>query len=310
MTYETYIIRSIVSRKPIELEYIPETLIGQAKKNKVLYVLGLNDSRIRKTEAWMELEMRRIVQRKSIIEASELAEKLGIRILVIKTLKPFNYVPDDVDILVIDDEDLRSFVNALLKRGYFIRKKGTSEITLRRIVSNTFVDLDIHTKMGAGPYEYLDKYYLWQRRVYRKLDGESIATPNDVDELLITVAHAILKEFTVTLADIMHVISSASFDRKVIYEATLQAKHVGLSKSLRYLLNLAYQTYVYSFKIRKQCRVDAPNFPHKVPILVIINAYLENLRHRFKMQGLKPIKELLKAPSSKGIATLLRYVGI
>jgi len=258
----------------------------------------------------MELETRRIAQRKSIIEVAELAEKLGIRILVVKTLKPFDYVPDDVDILIIDDEDFQSLVNVLLERGYFMRKKGTPEVTLRRIVSNTFVDLDMHAKMGVGSYEYVDKHYLWKRRVYRKLDGKNIATPNDIDELLITAAHAVLKEFTVTLADIMHVRSLALFNRKVIHEATLQAKYIGLSKSLKYLLDLAYQTFIHSFKIYGRCRVDALNFPHKVPIPVIINAYLEHLRYRFKIHRLRPIKELLKTPSSKGIAIVLRYIGL
>ncbi|RLG83530.1 MAG: hypothetical protein DRO40_04370 [Thermoprotei archaeon] len=307
MTYEAHIVRSLILRKPIELEHIPETLIEHAKKNKVLYALGLYDSRIRKTEAWIELRKRRDEQIKSIIEVMELAESLGIRVLVVKTLKPFDYVPDDIDVLIIDDNALKTLVNALLNREYFIRKKGTPEITLRRITNNTFVDLDIHAKMGAGPYEYIDKYYLWNRRIYRKLNNIDVATPNDVDELLITIAHAVLKEFTITLADIMHI---ASLNKDTVNEAMLQSRYIGLSKSLKYILSLAYRTLALSLKIHKRHDISTLKYPHKIPIPVIISTYSENLEYRLKVHGLKPIKEMFKAPSSKGIATLLRYVGL
>jgi len=304
------VIRSIILKKLIELEHIPKALIEYARENKVLYVLGLYDDRVRKTEAWMELKRRHIAQKESIIEVMELAEKLGIRVLVVKTLKLFNYVPDDVDLLVIDDENLQLFVDELLERGYFLRKKGTPEVTLRRVTSNTYVDLDIHTKMGAGPYEYIDKHYLWQRRVYIKLDYGDIAAPNDIDELLITAAHAVLKEFKVTLADIIHVLSLPSLNKKAIHEATLQAKGIGLSKPLKYLLRLAYQTALPSLKERKQHDINTSEFPCKVPMPIIVSAYLENLRYRLRAHRLRPVKELTMIPSSKGIRALLRYIGL
>jgi len=310
MRYETYIIRSLVLRKPIELDRIPKTLVEQARKNKVLYALGLYDARILKTGTWLELEKRRNAQIRSIIEVMNFAEKLRIRLLIVKTLKPFEYVPDDVDILIIDDEHLQIFVDALLKQGYFVRKKGTPEVTLRKVDGGTFVDLDIHTKMGAGPYEYIDKHYLWRRRVYGRLGDEDVITPNDIDELLIAAAHAILKEFTVTLADIIHIVSLIFLNKRIVYEAISQARYTGLLKPLGYLLSLAYQTLAYSLKELKQHGITTPKFPCKVPMTVVASAYLENLRYKLKVRRLRPIKELLKIPSSKGIGTLLRHVGL
>jgi len=50
------VIRSIILKKLVELEYILKALIKYTKENKVLYALGLYDDRERKTEAWMELK--------------------------------------------------------------------------------------------------------------------------------------------------------------------------------------------------------------------------------------------------------------
>jgi len=302
--YVNLIIRSLVLRKPLNVGYVESEIISIAKINKVLYQLGLYDERIRQYNEWQELHRRRLEQRRAIAEIATIAETKRIDLMIVKTLKPFDYVPDDVDVLVIDENSIGDLVQELMRRGYRIRKIGTPEITLRRIVNRTFVDVDVHDKLGAGFYEYIDKHYLWRRRETVEVDEARIAKPNPVDELLITAAHAVLKELKVILADVLHVVASSK--DAVLREALRQAERVGLSRALRFLEKVSALALQIS---EGECEIGL-KFPLNVPPHVVFMAYLENLKHRVEIEGMKPLKELAKAPSSKGIGTLLRYVGL
>lgn len=295
------IVKSFISRKPLKCE-VSDSVIKYMKVNKVLYQIGLYDERVRRTNAWLRLRRRFYEHIKAIIELSEIAQELGLRVLIVKTIKPFNYIPDDIDILVMDDDDLQILVNTLIERGYFIRKWGTPEVTLRKLVNGTYVDLDIHYIMGAGPYAYIDKHYLWQRRTYRELYGVKVVTPNDIDELIITAAHAVLKEFKVILADAFHVLA---VDPCLIKAARVTASRIGLSKPLRFLIDLALKTLTSAFSHGNEMGIG---YPLKVPFVTVIDAYIENLKHRVSRQGLNPLREIVKAPSSRGIKVLLEYL--
>lgn len=301
--YEAYIIRSLVLKKPIELERIPEALIDYARKCKVLYALGFYDNHIRKTNMWHRLNKRDKVHAETMASISELAEKLGIRFLIVKTLKFPGYTPDDIDVLIIDDP--KPLIEELLKRGYFIRKIGTPEITLRTYVNNLYVDLDVHRRMAAGTYEYIDKYYLWSRRIYRKVMDVEVPTPNKIDELLITAAHAVLKELQITLSDIVHymyhIVHTSCFVRSVIR----QAHTLGLGKPVSLLTHLS-KSLLRSALLDKD--VLELKFPVKVPPQSLLGGYIENIKFRVCRQGLKPLSEFFRFPSSKGISRLLEYI--
>jgi len=301
--YEIHIVRSLIFRKPVELKHIPETLMNSAKRHKVLYALGFYDSRIHGTDIWCELDKRNKVHEEVMVNISELANKLGIRLLIVKTLKFPGYIPDDIDILVIDDP--KPLIEELLKRGYFIRKIGTPEITLRTYVNNLYVDLDVHRRMAAGTYEYIDKYYLWSRRIYRKVMDVEVPTPNKIDELLITAAHAVLKELQITLSDIVHymyhIVHTSCFVRSVIR----QAHTLGLGKPVSLLTHLS-KSLLRSALLDKD--VLELKFPVKVPPQSLLGGYIENIKFRVCRQGLRPLSEFFRFPSSKGISRLLEYI--
>jgi len=301
------IIESIVERKPLKINHIPPDLIYFAKVNKVLFLLGHYDDRIRKTSEWIVIDKRCREQLKTIIEVVELAEKLGIEILIVKTLKPFRYAPDDIDILVIEENNLCMLLDSLRKRGYILHKKGTPEVTLRKIVNGIIIDLDVHTKMGAGSYEYIDKHYLWKRRIYKNVSDRKITTPNEVDELLITAAHAVMKELMIRLADVAHVLF---LDKSIIEKARQQSMIIGLSRALKALITISYSSIRYSSCYNHLNKLLYSSFPVKVSLQTIISSYQENFMYRLRTHGLKPVSELIKMPTLKGTSTLLKYIGL
>jgi len=302
--YPSLIIRSIILRKRLSSEHIPRDLMELARRNKVLYLLGLYDERIQQSWEWRELSMRRREQRKAMAEVGMIASEANVDLMIVKTIKPFEYVPDDIDVLMMNEGDVEVLVSMLLRKGYFLRKKGTPEVTLRKVVGDTFVDLDIHHKMGAGHYEYIDKHYLWKRREYVVIDGVKVAKPNVVDEVLITSSHAVMKELVITIADILHVFF---LDKAIIEEAMKQSKRIGLATAFGFLSKVASTTISSALRSPEQ---KLFKYPLYVPPYIVFSAYIENFEYRLKTCRTTPLVELIKTPSSKGIATLLRYAGL
>lgn len=273
----------------------PESL-NYLNRNKILYTAGLYSDEIRATSEWIEQSRRRKEQLKALKDLFEVSEKLDVDLLAFKTFRPFEYVPDDVDIIIMNDSELNSLVSVLLKNGFFIRSKGTPEVTLRKLVNGTFVDFDMHTRIAAGHYEYIDKWKLWKRRRFIEKDGIKIAVPNAADEMLIFAAHDIMKEFKITLATILHVLT---LRKDIVSEAYKRSSVFGLSCAFRYLIKISsiFDNYL-------------SDLPLKVPLPIVVSSYVENMQYRLKSQGLRPVKELSLFPSSKGIAALIRYVGL
>jgi len=279
-------------------------LVKWAKMNKVLYLLGKVNSDIQRHWRWQEQRKRYYLYLKVIPNIIQFLNSLGIRGLIVKTIKPFEYVPDDIDILIIngDSEALETVVQELKRLGYFVRQRGTPEVTVRTYINGMYVDLDIHTKMAAGPYEYIDKYYLWRRRKYLDINGVKVPIPSEPDNLIITATHAIMKEFKILLADILHYLY---LDESIVREASDISKSLGLSTALQYLIYLAKRTIMQII-----ARRALPVFPSKIPVHVVLSSYLENLNVRLVNQGIQPLKEIFLFPSSKGIGHLLKYIGI
>ena len=111
-----------------------------------------------------------------------------------------------------------------------------------------------------------------------------------------------MKELTITLADVLYFIYS---EHEIIQEALHYAKRIGLGTPIDFLVKT-------SANLLRSLINDGtpPPFPLRVPLFIVVKAWTENFKVRCGYERLRPLKELLKIPSSKGIATLLRYVGL
>ena len=273
-----------------EREGCDEQLVRSLLANKVLYLAGLRNRRLRETAEWKELDARRKAQLEAIAELAEVAEEAGLQIMVVKTFKLFPYVPDDVDVLLVDGER-GELVSRLLEKGYFLRSVGTPELTLRKIVDGTYVDLDIHHKLAAGEYRYIDDSKLWSNRRIVEVNGAKIPAPSWEDECAITVAHAVMKEFQILAADALQFL--LCLRKGCLEEGRL--KELGLSG--------AYNAFA-----RALARVlsGKAKLPYRLPFAAASLAYAGNLSARLKREGAKPLIELAVFPRAKGIATLFR----
>jgi hypothetical protein len=259
-------------------------------KNKVLYFAGLLNASVRNSNEWRELARRRKFQLQALREFAEIAEKIGLRYVVIKTFKLFPYVPDDVDILISDYDVWNDLMAELIAKGYSIRSMGTSEMTVRKAGFFTYVDLDIHHKVAAGEYVYHNNDNLWRNRRELEIGDVKISIASWEDECLLTISHAVMKEFEVLASDLLQVLLG---QRKgyIKLDYFHENGHLG----------------TYRVFIRSQRRVISKGLclPYRIPIWEVLHAYVHHLNHRLKRESFSPLKELIRFPKARGIKKLL-----
>ena len=259
-------------------------------RNKVLYFAGLVNVTIRNSNEWQELARRRNLQLQALREFAEIAEKMGLQYVVIKTFKLFPYVPDDVDILVLNNDAWNDLILELIAKGYYIRSIGTSEMTVRKVRFFTYVDLDLHHKVAAGEYVYHNNDNLWHNRRELEIGDVKIPVASWEDECLLTISHAVMKEFEVLASDLLQV---------------LLGQRKGYIKLDYFHENGHLETY--RVFIRSQRRIISKGLclPYRIPIWEVLHAYVHHLNHRLKRESFSPLKELIQFPKARGIKKLL-----
>lgn len=274
-----------------------------------------------------EFGIKKRAQKAMIKELLKVSRKLELEFIVAKTLRPFNYVGDDVDLLVQDYKTLRFFVNALLSKGYMTKQVGTPEIIMRKKFLGTVVDVDIHHELAAGYIQYLRTEDLWSNRVKQTIDDDEVYVPSPRHELLITIGHSVLKELRMRIADWYHLqIASNLLQIDRLYE---EATRQGLGSSMKTFVCAAeilcrhfFQKNVESYSETSYrghgIRIDVPilrsilssrlDMPYVFPIELVFRAYANKFEHEVKHNGIKSIIDFVKMPSAKGINLFVNYL--
>ncbi|MEM3826195.1 MAG: nucleotidyltransferase family protein [Nitrososphaeria archaeon] len=276
------------------------SIIKIAKTNKVLYQVGQILPEIQKSWAWLEISKRRVAQLEELKRFNEIASGVGLRYIIVKTFRFPQYVPDDIDVLIHPDSKrlIWRLASTLIDgHGYFLRSKGTTEMTLRKIVDETYVDFDIHSDLGAGPYVYLNSKVIFSNSTNLWIGRTSICVANKKFEFIICSAHAIMKEFELTLADVLTFLHLyPSIKGAEILKIT---KDVGLTNAARAFWTLS-QFLAKNILLGKKLIL-----PYRIPLYFTVLAYIENTAYKTKFSGLKPFKDLLSFPRAKGIKKLI-----
>lgn len=285
--------------------YSTTKMIEIAKRNKVLYQLGLLIPEIRSHPSWKEVAKRKVLQRRELIMFNTIAKDLNINYVVVKSFKFPGYVPDDIDVVI--DPRSRNLINTLISKliknhGYMVRSRGTKELTIRKYDKSTYIDFDIHINMSAGPYVYIDNIFLFRPNNVRhvKIDEEKIPAPVEELDCLICIAHSILKEFELTLSDLLAYIHLCRKHSKV----NAMAEELGLLRTTQ-IFRKIYSMVMNTIYIDKERDIM---LPYKIPLSLVLQAYFENLRHQVKRRGISPLLEFISFPHSRGIRKLFDYL--
>ena len=274
-----------------------------------------------------EYEKRRAAHNETIEYLVEASARTGIDLIFIKTFKPFDYVPDDIDLLLRNTDDLKGLQGLLKSKGFQLLKIGTPEVTMRRIYPGTYVDIDIHTSLAVGHLVLFDLEKVWRTRTYRTLEtGLEVPVLPEYFEMVRESAYSLLKDFKISIPALysaIHMFLTSEvqkgwklaeeegfcFHVYLFLEATriLAGRLFGLSGRQREVgdgLLVKQASRLVVADLNKSCRV-----PYAYPMLVIALAYFARVVSETQRRGnLEAWLQLIKQPSSKGIDILTDYV--
>jgi hypothetical protein len=271
-------------------------------------------------------EKRRKMQLEAVNLLLDTSDELDTELMFFKTFGPFNYIPDDIDVLLRDEKDLSLLVDKLKEKGYFVLKIGTPEVVLRKVRKDAYVDLDIHKRLAVGYLDVFRVENLWRNHAYEMIkvdNGCTVLKLSEDYEVVREAAYSLLKDFNLSIPG-LYLAINAMMNRDIeVIERIAEEENLLLPLDL--YLNVAYSIACKLFRskakflLRSKGKVASGmplklckrrlRVPYPYPISVIAWAYISKVGleiHRNRNLGVLP--QLIKQPSSKGISILLDYI--
>lgn len=183
-----------------------------AVKNKIglLYLETLRKNNVlNKYEPEYEnLKKRQAEHLDTAIRISNLLNNQNVEYAVIKSLMPFPFVPNDVDILIFDLANrFEEIINTAKNSGYDVIGEAALEVMIHDArnekhkdpTGKDIYDVDLYRELGASYIIYLDKSKLKKHVTELWLNGEKIKILKPEAELATVLVHSILPEQIFTL---------------------------------------------------------------------------------------------------------------
>jgi len=290
----------------IEFLRLNKLLVGLAELCCSLsYKSNVLDQRLRRYRIYFE-EARRI---------SRAMASHDIRFVFFKTVTVFPKDIADLDILVLSREDLESAEKVLTKIGYRKRREALEQHLWSLSLNGVIVDVELHASVAAASYEYYPKSVIFRNVV--ELDG--IKTTSPLDSLMLTVAHSIVKDLYITLADILDfALTIDKYDIK--FNVLIQhARNWGLLTPLLLYMSLLSEfdeevhkrlgSVNYSFRQRVFTAINYEKTPLRPGINTLIPSYFMMTLNKLRYESLSSVlSEVLSLLQSKGLDNLIYYI--
>ncbi len=308
-----------------------QTLMNYAVRKKVfpLFYDGCLKNQLQLPKEASALMARYYRRREQQIESAKLLlniqEKYGIDLIFFKTFRPFNYIPDDVDLLLRDENSLDVLIAALKKEGYFLLKVGTPEVVLRKVGKGAYVDLDIHKRLAVGSLDLFEVKSLWQNQAFDRIalgDGYRALKLSEDYEVVREAAYSQLKDFNVSIPGLYLGINALlNRNLKVIKKIAIKENlsfHLSLYLNIVYFLSCKFFGDAINAKISQENKPESDplmqlckniQIPYPYPVFIIVCAYMAKVVSEIRYdRNLSVLPQLMKQPSSKGIGIAFDYI--
>lgn len=149
------------------------------------------------------LRQRRAAIRQAVGRVATALTGVPVEWAVFKTIRPFDFTPSDVDLVVFGDNQAHQLATRLSEHGYRREPGAPHTLTVCDLVTD--VGIDLYQDIAASRFVYIDRAIL--RPYCRPTDIDGIVVPmlGSIGELLAILAHAVFKEQLFTLADYLTV---------------------------------------------------------------------------------------------------------
>ena len=116
-----------------------------------------------------------------------------------KTVKPFPYVPSDIDVLLLSNNDLEKVINTLKGKNCIVLDRDNYGVTMFSLAHRMCIDLT--TQVAVSGIIYVNKKVLFDHVSELDFSGTMVRILEPHAELLTVTAHSIFKEQMYTLND-------------------------------------------------------------------------------------------------------------
>jgi len=130
---------------------------------------------------------------------SKVLDKAGIRYAFFKSIRPYQEVTVDIDILIFGSK-YKEAIRSIHGAGYMLLDSGPLSTTFRD--SEARINLDIYDEVGVSHIVYLDKNILTKLVGNKELsNGAIVRSLYPEAELLVIIAHSVIKEHMYVLSE-------------------------------------------------------------------------------------------------------------
>lgn len=280
------------------------------RRNKILVSLGellskgysytneILSQRVRRYEIYYQ-EACRIFQK---------FDEMGVKAVCIKSFTSIPKDIADIDILLYDNRDLKVAESLLIELGYRKRKKGVEQHLWTAIKNSVVVDVELHMNVAAASYVYYPKAILFSRSEKR----DTIVFPSPIDSILLLVAHAVMKDFYITLADLLDFEVTLKKHKVDFKRLNSEAAFLGLTLPLQVFWRISslFNSNMYEeLNALKFFSITKLNeFPLRPNMHTVLLSYLYLTARKLKHESLRSVlSQTIRLPSGKGIDYFIKF---
>ncbi len=128
-------------------------------------------------------------------DISELFNAGGVNYAIFKTIKPFEFTPSDIDVLVSDQDCKRAMI-VLQGAGYGAIQKDMFCVSMRKEMT-----VDLYLEPSVSNIAYLKTEELMEDLTFKNIDGVRVNTLSAQGEFIAVISHSLFKEQMITLND-------------------------------------------------------------------------------------------------------------
>lgn len=294
-----------------ENEY-DNTMMSLARLNKIhlLYAIYTNN---------MSLTLKSLynISVSTLLDVSKIFNDNKIDYAIFKTIKPFSYIPSDIDIL-IHYKDLNKVIKLLEEHNYSRYIKDSLCTTMRKDTN-----IDLYLDPSVSNLAYLDGELLMKHKCVKNINDTEVHTLTNYAEIIAVACHSFYKEQLFTLSD-YYTLTILAEEHKRIDDIINFARINNTIDVLKVTANICKQITLQAFEIDHLiiCKIadllnqdvynthrDYPNgfitLPYKFPIIFVMKSLMKKVSE--ERGNITLMKGILKSISLRQLRKLLDH---
>lgn len=236
----------------------------------------------------------------SVIRVSEILDAAGIEYALVKTIKPYPAVPNDVDILCLGpDNEYKRAVAVLGEAGYeklFPKIPAARQVKLSHPEDNIWIDL--HKELGVSAIICMNKKILSKYATRVKLsDNSTVRTLIPAADLAVIIVHSLITEQLYTLGELYATILCISnWSKEDINRFINIVRENNLTLAARVHINMTAMLHEKAYgavpaRISQilaelgagasealRCKENNFKTPHRYRLVMVLRALLEKMK--------------------------------